>query len=195
MPQEDDLAKTLTAGRRVLERWQTPAEFIAKVDELADLVNSEELFNSPAAKFLQDAMVLATFVNYRATEKVHLVEEKEQWPDGQTGTPEKPIDVEVTEVLEKGRRRGDEYRKKFRPSDGKPEDWRNRALTIPRQLEEAIQRKIDKAYARKCTLVIYLNMSNYGILQQETETRITEVKANYPDKFTEICVLWQEKLL
>jgi hypothetical protein len=85
MSQEDDRAKTLTAGRRVLERWQTPAEFIAKVDELADLVNSEELFNSPAAKFLQDAMVLATFVNYRATEKVHLVEEKEQWPDGRQG--------------------------------------------------------------------------------------------------------------
>lgn len=43
--------------------------------------------------------------------------------------------------------------------------------------------------------MVYLNMSNYGILQKETEDAIAAVKAKYADQFDEICVLWQMKLL
>jgi hypothetical protein len=43
-------------------------------------------------------------------EKVRLAGPNEQWPDGFTGTPKAFINIEVTEVVEPGRRRGDEYR-------------------------------------------------------------------------------------
>ena len=43
--------------------------------------------------------------------------------------------------------------------------------------------------------MIYLNMSNYGVLQKETEAAIAAVKAKYAGDFQEICVLWQMKLL
>jgi hypothetical protein len=185
----------LPAGRIAIERWQTPAEFIAKVEELAEPVKSDKLFNQAAVGFLLDAMVLAEFVKFRPPEQVRLVDQKEQWPDGQTGTPENPIDIEVTEVLEDGRKRGDEYREGVEAKTETADDWRKRALAIPGRLEEAIQRKIRKGYARKCVLVIYLNMSNYGVLQKETEAAIAEVKARYAKDFLEICVLWQEKLL
>ena len=147
----------LGAGRSGLERWQTPTEFIAKVEELADPVKSDTLFNRTRIGFLMDAMVLAEFVKLRPTESVHLVEQKEQWPDGQTGTPQNPMDVEVTEVLEEGRKRGVEYRNDQQPQDGTVHDWRRRALAIPKQLEEAIKRKIRKTYARKCVLLVYVN--------------------------------------
>ena len=187
--------EVLAAGRCALERWHTAAEFTAKVEELAKLVKSDKLFNLAGVGFLLDAMVLAEFTKFRPTENVHLVEQKEQWPDGQTGTPQKPIDIEITEVLEDGRRRGDEYRNHQQPQDGTADDWRNRALAIPEQLEKAIQRKIGKGYAQKCILLIYLNMSNYGVLQKETEEAIAKIKAKYARDFDEICILWQEKLL
>jgi hypothetical protein len=38
-------------------------------------------------------------------------------------------------------------------------------------------------------------MSNYGLLQRETEAKIAAIKAKYAADFQEICVLWQEKLL
>jgi hypothetical protein len=185
----------LVAGRTALERWQTPAAFIAKVEELGERVKSDKLFNLTTVKFLLDAMVLAEFVMFRPTENVRLVEQKERWPDGQTGTPQNPIDIEITEVLEDGRRRGDEYRNHQQPRDGTAEDWRKRALAIPEQLEKAIKRKISKGYARKCVLVIYLNMGNYGLLQKEVEAAIGKIKAKYADDFHEVCILWQGKLL
>jgi hypothetical protein len=184
----------LAAGRAALERWQTPSEFIAKVEELGRRVKSEPLFNLAAVKFLLDAMVLAEFVKLRPGEKLRLAEQKQQWPDGQIGTPEAPVDVEVTEVLEEGRKRGEEYRNDSYPKDGTAEDWRKRALAIPAQLEKAIERKVRKGYGKKCMLVIYLNMSNYGVLQKETEAAIAEIKAKYAKDFLDICVLWQEKL-
>jgi hypothetical protein len=191
---DPDMEK-LAAGRADLERWQTPDEFIAKVNELADLVESEPLFNLTTVGFLRDAMVLGEFTKFRPTEKVRLAAEKDRWPDGQIGTEQNPINIEVTEVLEEGRKRGEEYRNESHPLDGNAEDWRRRALAIPGQLEKAIKRKRQKGYGKKCKLVIYLNMSNYGVLQKETEAAIAAVKAKYADDFSEICVLWQMKIL
>jgi hypothetical protein len=188
-------SEDLAAGRSVLERWQTPGEFRAKVEELAESIKSDKLFNRSEMGFLLDAMVLAEFVKFRPTESVRLVEQKEQWPDGQTGTAQKPIDIEITEVLEEGRRRGEQYRNQQQPLDGTADEWRKRALAIPAQLEKAIQRKSRKGYARKPVLLIYLNMSNYGLLQKETEAAIAEIKTKYASDFDEICILWQEKLL
>jgi hypothetical protein len=185
----------LAKGRKELEAWQSPTDFIAKVDEIAATIKSDALFNRTELTFLLDAMVLATFVQYRTTETVRLTPENEQWPDGQIGTAEAPVNIEVTEVLEEGRRRGQEYRDEGQPLDGNAEEWRKRALEIPTQLEKAIKRKKQKGYGKKCKLVIYVNMSNYGILQKETEAEIAAIKAKHSADFQEICVLWQEKLL
>ncbi|MBR0749447.1 hypothetical protein JQ582_36540 [Bradyrhizobium japonicum] len=185
----------LAAGRKALEAWQTPEQFKAKIDELADAVASEALFNRNETQFLRDAMIIETFTRYRATEKVRLAKAADQWPDGQTGTPEQPINIEVTEVMEEGRKRGDEYKEGAKPLDGNAEDWRRRALDIPVQLEKAIKRKKHKGYGKNCKLVVYLNMSNYGVLQKETEAKIAAIKAKYATDFQEICILWQQKLL
>lgn len=145
----EESLKALPAGRTALERWQTPAEFIAKVEELAAPTKSDKLFNRAEASFLLDAMVLAEFVKFRPTEQVHLVGQSAQWPDGQTGSPKAPVNIEITEVLEEGRRRGDEYREGKETEKETAEDWRARALAIPGQLEKAIERKIAKGYAGK----------------------------------------------
>jgi hypothetical protein len=84
---ELDLAK-LAEGRKALEAWQAPDAFVAKVDEIADAVDSEALFNRNEVQFLRDAMVLATFMQYRTTEKVRLADEKDPWPDGFIGSPQ-----------------------------------------------------------------------------------------------------------
>ncbi|AWL96807.1 hypothetical protein [Bradyrhizobium ottawaense] len=191
---ELDLVK-LAEGRKALEAWQTPEQFKAKIDALADAVDSEALFNRNETQFLRDAMTLETFTRYRATEQVRLASANDQWPDGFIGTPKEPVNIEVTEVMEEGRKRGDEYKEGAQPLDGNAEDWRRRALDIPVQLEKAIKRKKNKGYGKKCKLVIYLNMSNYGVLQKETEAKIAAIKAKYAADFQEICVLWQQKLL
>jgi hypothetical protein len=191
----NDILKAVAGRRHELTRWQSPQEFVAKVEELAAPIISEKLFNDPAAQFLLDAIPIAEFTKFRPTESVRLTDLKEQWPDGQIGTPKQPINVEVTEVLEAGRRRGDEYRNDGQAKDGDAEDWHKRAQAIPARLESGIQRKIGKGNGKDCTLLVYLNMSTYGVLQKETETAIASIKAKYAEHFQEICILWQEKLL
>ena len=187
-------AQELAAGRSELERWQTPAAFIAKVKELGERVKSDKLFNLTTVKFLLDAMVLAEFVKFRPTEMVRLVEQRAEWPDGQIGTRKNPANIEITEAMEVGRKRGDEYRNPQQPQDVTAEDLHRRAKAIPEQLEKAIQQKADKGYSHKCVLVVYLNIVNHGVLQKESEAGIANVKAKYANDFQGICVLWQGKL-
>jgi hypothetical protein len=193
---EVNAEEELAAGRSALECWQTPAEFTGKVKELDQTITSEKLFNQSRIGFLLDAMVVAEFTKFRPAEKGRFVAQKDEWPDAQIGTPKNPTNIEVTEVLEEGRKRGLEYRN-HQPSldDYTAVELNERAMAIPVQLEKAIQRKVRKGYSEKCVLVVYLNMGNSGVLQKEVEEGIANVKKNYAKDFQEICILWQEKLL
>jgi hypothetical protein len=71
------------------------------------------------------------------------------------------------------------------------EDWIERAESIPKFLDKAISEKIEKHYGSACWLVIYLNISEWGIRQKETEATIAEAKARYASSFEAISVLWK----
>ncbi|EIG58033.1 hypothetical protein [Bradyrhizobium sp. WSM1253] len=83
----EESLKALPAGRIALERWQTPASFIAKVKELAAPIKSDKLFNRAEVAFLLGAMVLAEFVKFRPSGHVRLVGQTAQWPTGRSDHP------------------------------------------------------------------------------------------------------------
>jgi hypothetical protein len=74
------------------------------------------------------------------------------------------------------------------------ENWIERAESIPKFLHELVCAKSRKHYSAPCWLVIYLNISEYGIRQKETEAVIEEVKARYGQVFEAISVLWKGRL-
>jgi len=74
------------------------------------------------------------------------------------------------------------------------EDWVARANSIPKYLDEAISGKSKKNYSSPCWLVVYLNISEYGIRQPETEQVIAATQARYAAAFVDITVLWKGKL-
>jgi hypothetical protein len=149
----------MTAAREALAEWQTPEEFLAKVSSFDLLVESSTLFNKTSVGFLRDALAIAEFTKHRAMNSVRLVDQKERSHDGQFRHSGQTVDIEVTEVMEHGRRRGDEYRfcgatnvtaRDFDPNLGK---------TISTELSKAIKRKAGKNYATKPLLLVYLNIS------------------------------------
>ena len=93
-----------------LARWQTPGEFASKVKAFDSLVKSSTLFNKANAGFLLDAIPIAAFATHRAVQSVRLVRQRERLNDGQFRNTDETIDIEVTEIMDPGRRRGDEYR-------------------------------------------------------------------------------------
>jgi hypothetical protein len=181
--------EAMGAARKALEQWQTPEQFVSKVESFAPLVKSSVLFNKPNAQFLLDAIPIAEFSKHRPLKSIRLAEQHDSEAKDDTGT----FDIEVTEIQEPGRRRGDEYRcgvpalthSEFDPNLGK---------TIASQLAKGVQKKADRKYGSKPLLLIYLNISTGGRLGNEVEAAIKEERRKHAIAFREICVLWAGKL-
>jgi hypothetical protein len=180
-------------ARQTLAQAQAPGIFKAITDALCARCDSKDWFNNPHLKFLHDAFVLARFARAQEAESVYLSGPSEQWPDGVVRLNGKERNVEVTST-HGGRRLGKEYREVTGPMADPVEDWIERADSIPKYLDEAIGAKAKKRYSSPCWLVVYLNISEYGIRQKETEAIIAETKARYAHMFQAISVLWKGKL-
>lgn len=186
----------MAAARETLVKWQTPEAFAANVKAFESLVKSSILFNKNSAGFLLDAIPIAEFTRHRALQTVRLAEQHERLNDGQfRDSSDQTINIEVTEVMEPGRRRGDEYRcgapsithSEFDPCLGKAIAA---ALT---DLVKAKAEKVETTYTTKPLLLVYINFRSGGRLGNEVETEIENLKAQYADTFHEICVLWSGK--
>lgn len=182
----------MSAAHETLLRWQTPQEFVSHVEGFEPLVKSSTLFNKTNAGFLRDAIPIAALAKHRDMQSVRMVRQREGLNDGQFRNAEEMIDIEVTEVMEPGRRRGDEYRceteqqyvRDFDPYLGE---------TIANELARGIKKKADKGYPNKPLLLVYLNIGPGGRIGNEVESAIARLRAEYADKFKEICVLWGSK--
>jgi hypothetical protein len=191
-PDRESSDAEMNEAQEALARWQTPQEFAAKVENFAPLVKSSTLFNKANAGFLRDAIPIAEFTKHRAVQSIRLVRQRERLNDGQFRNAGETVDIEVTEVMEPGRKRGDEYRcqadqqsiRHFDPYLGE---------TIANELAKRIKKKADKGYPTKPVLLVYLNISNGGRLGGEVETAIKGLRTKYANTFREICVLWGTK--
>ena len=186
-------AEEIEAARASLAQWQEPAAFKAAVDGFSARCTSPDWFSRPELKFLHEAFVLARFALRRGVDHVRLAEPLAQWPDGFVQLAGKTHNVEVTGT-HGGRKLGDEYREPKGLTMDPVENWVARGESIPKYLDETVNAKSKKYYSVPCWLVVYLNISEYGIRQQETEAAIAQVKARYEASFEAISVLWNGRL-
>ena len=176
-----------------LSRWQSPADFRSAVYPLCKRCNSSDWFNRPNLKFLHDAFVLAEVVGHVAVDQVRLAAPADQWPDGYLRVGNKDHNVEVTSA-HGGRKLGAEYKNVTKPelvpSIAAP------VGKIARDLDAAIQAKVDKHYGSRSWLVVYLNIHDwFGIRQTEAESAIEITKQKHAQSFEAIYVLWKNKVL
>jgi hypothetical protein len=181
------------AARIALAAWQAPEDFIAATNALCGRCDSGDWFNRPHLKFLHDAYVLAEFVGLTAVDSVRLARAPEQWPDGYIKLSGKTHNIEVTST-HGGRKLGEEYRVVKAPTLDPVDNWMARAESIPYYLDQAIGAKSKKSYGSACWLVVYLNINEYDIRQNETEQVICTIKARYAASFEEIFVLWKQRV-
>lgn len=181
----------MSEAQESLAHWQTPEEFESKVKAFDSLIKSSTLFNRANAGFLLDAIPIAAFAKHRAVQSVRLVRQRERLNDGQFRSANETIDIEVTEILDPGRKRGDEYRceaeqsvRHFDPQLGE---------TIAHQLAKGIKKKADKGYTTTPLLLVYLNILGGGRLGDEIEIAIERLRVEHANAFREICVLWGTK--
>lgn len=172
-----------------LADWQKPDEFLAKVTALGNWVETSKLWGNNA-KFLREAMVLAEYAKLR--DDLDFVRLGEDPPDGWLRSTE-DVPVEITEVIEPGRKRGDEYREDKIDQPEMVEDLQARIERIEPSLENVIRAKVGK-YANNPMLLVYLDIVDHGRAQKDIELVIANQKAEYGNSFREVCVIWKAKL-
>jgi hypothetical protein len=74
------------------------------------------------------------------------------------------------------------------------ENCLERAESIPAELCKAVSNKVKKRYESPCALVVYLNISDYGKRQAETEQAIAKIKDKYGPEFQHLWILWKGKV-
>jgi hypothetical protein len=157
---EEDLAAELVS----LSKWQSPRRFIDTVGKINRSVQSDKIWGNPY-KQLREAIPLASLCQRCHFNAVRMQEKDppDAWVRLDDGQEEQ---IEITEVQEPGRRRGDEYKGglasavRFVPSAQVAEH----AKLVISQLVNAIDAKVGK-YDFKPRLLVYLNFS-YGLLKR-----------------------------
>jgi hypothetical protein len=175
-----------------LAQWQTPEAMSRLVDDTMERMGSQHLFKQPGLAFLRDAWIAAEFGAIRQAEQVRLV--ADNWPDFELEIERKVEAFEAVETDDPKRLRGDEYSDDSREIEDDPvEDWISRAEQAPAWLEAACQKKINKRYGARANLVIYLNLNEHGVRQQEVEQCFLAATAPAKDSFETVWVLWKDR--
>ena len=186
----------LRIEREKLEQWCEPQVFHDKVDALAAKFSLEDRFNSPRLAFLHDAILLSEFaLKLPGAKSVRLADKSEQFPDGYVTTQDnKTLKVELTEADHEDRRRGDEYKSGGKAKE-RPTDDAEGINVISKELERVIQKKADKRYRPKPTVVVYLNLDKEQIKESDVETVLANERKKHAAVFEGVFVLWRDKLL
>ena len=192
----------LADHRAWLSEWRAPGDMAAYVTAVNDAMGSACFFRQGGVEFLRDAWLAAEFGRHRQCSLVRLVAEREQWPDFETRGGGADERVECAEANVPGRRRGDEYREaEKRSANGEPsfghdpiEEWIARADEVPAALAAVIATKIEKHYAERASLLMYLNIGEFGIRQAEIEAAMPPAIAPALPHFRRVWILWKARL-
>jgi hypothetical protein len=183
----------LSAYREVLDVWHSRKHFNGYVRMLGERIPTEKLWGNPY-KFVREAMTLNAYADLEG--KVTALRLGGDPPDGWLRLSSgEEVPVEVTEVLEAGRKRGDEYRgeRAFEIEHVTEQQDEARIQTIEPQLDQAISNKTEK-YAPNPALLLYLNIGESGRAQERVEAAIARQKAKHAAFFNGIYVIWKGKL-
>jgi len=144
-----------------------PNELLGRYRAIREATSTEAFFRDPAHKKTQEMWCAAHFS--RGYEKHYgecfvLISDRDEQTDSDFELEERRTrhPFQVTELMEPGRRRGDEYR--GGESDRTIlEDWSPGTKNGPIWIRRAIERKVKKRYAgaRGLNLLVYLNFPAY----------------------------------
>jgi hypothetical protein len=197
------LAKAELARHRAwLSEWRAPSDVAACATAVNDAMGSADFFRQGGVEFLRDAWLAAEFGRLRDCSLVRLVPERERWPDFEARGGVVIERVECAEADIPGRRRADEFcGVEARRASGQHtvehdpiEDWIARADQVPAALAAVIARKIGKRYAGRVSLLVYLNIGEFGIRQAEVEAAMMPAVAPALPYFPRVWVLWKARL-
>ena len=183
--------ETLASHFNWMTQWRTPGEMNEYVDELMNSAGSKTLFNKAGTTFILEAWIAGHFAEVVGANTVRLIDD--QWPDLEVELDDQLIRFEAIEADLPDRRRGDEYKLAPQTSEDPVEDWIARAEAVPGALQTAVRKKQAKHYGKHENLLIYLNISEYGIRHNEIIAAFPDATRDAREIFKSVWILWGEQ--
>ena len=151
-------------------KWQTPTDLLAKVEEAGLTMGWEFVRGGDKSKYLREAWVLARGAALLGGSHVRLSQIDP--PDGYLMIDNKVVAIEVTELIQKGRRRGDEACEPVRLIS---EVEINKSIEQNEQWLKALIAKKLKSDARQepnTILLVYHNTSLFSFDAEKTRAEL-----------------------
>lgn len=173
----------------------------AYADGVTSQLGDRDFFNQPGLEFVREAWIGGQFGEVRRAESVRLLTDDRpdlalRFADGR---------VETYELVEADvpRKRGDEYKRAelqgARVSDGPASAWATATDALD-AITKAAKKKAERAetlqksnmpYPAGTSLLIYLNLSEYGAHQREIESTFGAAVTPARKWFPSIWILWK----
>lgn len=158
-------------GSAEMKKWRhkfqspmPPDQMLKLYDELRDKICLEEMYNRGGFNFVQEAYVAGVVGRRVGADSVRLIPEDCDMNDCELVVGGVTRHYEITEILKKGRKRGDEYRNpsKHWPKETTEEEMQRTFATGMCQLRCSIIKKSKKGYHCSVGLIVYFNLSTFG---------------------------------
>jgi hypothetical protein len=188
------------AGRKRLTQWQTPAEMRLDAEQQMEKIGDKDLFK-PGLVFILEAWAAAVFAAERGASSARLL--MADRPDCELMFADGAVEAfEIVEADILGRKRGLEYQKQGASS--KVTHWDVEEWATPEQAGEVLQDRALKkakrahdlaqrgnAYPPGTRLLIYLNISDYGVNHEAIKNEFAASVQVATPWFSTIWILWK----
>jgi hypothetical protein len=188
--------------RAAFREWLAPDAAERESQSVMDGLTGEELFNQPGIEFVREVWAGGRFGAIRGAASVRLISDERPdiellFSDGSTER------YELVEADVHGRKRGLEYREAER-AGGRVEHWPIEKWATPQQAADVLRAAAEKkaakaldlsirgkAYPAGTRLLIYLNISDFGIRQTEIESQFAGAVDPARQWFSSTWILWK----
>lgn len=174
-----------------------PDAMLDLVEELRAILRGHMMVQS-GLTFVREAWVASRFAQARGADAVRIWPKDR--PDCELTLGGRRELFEIVEADQPGRKRSTEYKERMQKAErgelvvvecDPVEEWIARAANGPKMLRDAAAKKANKDYEPGISLLIYLNLGEYGIRQKEIEAAMRPATACAKDAFLEVWVLWE----
>jgi hypothetical protein len=191
-----ELEAYLLAQRLWFEEWRSPNEFRARIVTVDRAVRSEFLFRLPRANWVQEALTLSLFAIAVDSPGVRL--NRNDPPDAFMRLNGAELPIEIAEVLDPDRKRGDEYH----PSaptlvHREASDTKQEAARGEGQLAAILAKKAEKSvrYPPGTLLLLYINLGlGYRPPSAKLRRAVEGTRDFRSDNIRAVCIIWGTEL-
>ena len=179
--------------KTIFQKFMSPRDCLSMVSDLREKIGSNFHVQS-GLEFVREAWILGTYGSIIGADEVRIYPESNY--DGEVVLGNNRSRVEITEIMDANRRRGEEYRQRNGGLEEIDEETAEaELLAFPEHFRKCVSNKVSKDYPDGVGLLIYLNTILSLFYKSEIRKIIEREVKPALGKFRFVDVLWGDEVI